>query len=110
MECSEQVVGEAIGLIEHDAVDVAVRIHSDEATDREGIADEPFDAEAPQLGQLCGQPFARPDQDVVRQRVEHHHHLLGAEAFLVALGNPQALLVIFERGLDPTAALFIESE
>ncbi len=80
----------------------------DKPADVPHIAYQAQQAVAPDLGQGSRQPAARPHQHVMRQHVQQHHHLLCLEALLIALGDPQALLVVLERRFDSTAALIIE--
>ena len=43
LECREQVVGQPVGVVEHDGPDAAVLIERDDPRDPEGIAHQPLD-------------------------------------------------------------------
>src|SRR3990172_12643263 len=57
---------------------------------------------------MGSQPTAYPDQKIMRQSFELAYHLLSCEAFLIAFGGPQALLVFFDFDFHAAAALVVE--
>jgi hypothetical protein len=80
---------------------VAQGIKDQKATGMEDIAHHAQDPIVPlpsELGSLC-QSLASPDDDIVGQAAQQHHHLLRLKAFFAALGTAQALGVALERGL-----------
>ena len=88
-------------LVEHDPGEPSMPIPLDKATDMPDIAHQAQHSIALEFRQRTRQGAARPHHYVMRQRVEQHDHLLGFEAFLVAFGDTQALLVVLDRRLDP---------
>ena len=62
-----------------------------------------------QPGAGVGQPAAHPNQQVMGQCLQQYHHLLGFKALLVPSPAPQAVLVLFDLNLHPTAALIVEA-
>ena len=83
-------------------------IENNLAVNMEYVAHPTFDTEAGYLGTVRGQPAARPDQDIVSQGFQLNEHLLGLEAFLVAPGSTQSLLVLFDFDLHATTSLITE--
>src|SRR5512138_1634463 len=108
LECRAQTLRQWRHLVKHNPAEVPMPIPLHTSTDMPDIAHQTQQAIAPELVQMRRQPAACPDQHVMRQHIQQHHHLLRLEALLVPFGDPQALLVVFDRGLDPTAAPVIE--
>jgi hypothetical protein len=50
----------------------------------------------------------RPDPDVMRQDFQLGHHLLGFEAFLVALAGSQPLLILLDLDFDCPPTLVVQ--
>ena len=95
-----QAGGEWVRGVEHDTPDLAgVGIIEDAPADRQHIADEAFDAVVRQGRVVRYQPGACPDEHIVCQAAQAHHHLLRRQPLLVAFGQPQPLLVALEGGL-----------
>src|SRR5215471_16906673 len=78
-------------LIEHNSSELPMSIVLDKPTDMPDIAHQPHQTITLNPWQRPGQPRARPDQHVMRQHVQQHHHLLCLEALLIALGDAQSL-------------------
>src|SRR6266496_6114470 len=83
-------------------------IENQETIHLEYIAYQTFDSQASQFGTSRHQPLAGPDQEVMSQGFQVDQYLLGCKAFLVAFRGCQALLILLDLDLDPTAALVIE--
>src|SRR2546428_10215429 len=84
-------------LVEHYPGELPMTIPLDKPTDMPDIANQAHQSIALNLRQRRRHPATRPHQDVMRQGVQQHHHLLRLEALLVALGDAQALLVVLDR-------------
>ena len=90
LERNEQMVGEPMGLVEHNVVHVALAVDRDAPGATEDVAHQALHPQALDGWHSGKHPALGPGQHVVRQRPQEHHHLLGSEAFLAALGmlNP----------------------
>src|SRR5712692_7186877 len=96
------------GLIEHNLSHLPTGIGQQKATDMKDIAHH---AQYPVMLQSWAcQPATRPDDHIVSQAAQEHHHLLSGKAFFAAFADAQALLVALEGGFDPASPLVVEPD
>jgi hypothetical protein len=91
-------------LIRHNLNHVMKGIKAEKATDMKHITHH---AQNATLGSFRnGQPVACPDHHMVSECAQQHQHLLSVKALLIALGQPQSLLVAFQGRFDAAAPAF----
>ena len=95
-------------LIEHNLNDLPTGISQQKATNMKDIAHHAQGSVV--LQGRAGQPVASPDDHIVRQSAQQHHHLLSGKAFFAAFADAQSLLVTLEGGFDAASTLIVESD
>lgn len=78
----------------------------------EAITDHAEQTVVLQFGWCSGlrQPLARPDDHIVGQGAQQHHHLLRLKTLFAAFGAAQPLVVALEGSLDATPTLIVEGD
>jgi hypothetical protein len=99
--------GQGSSLIEDHSDQLSRGIGEQKATDMKDIAHHAQHTVV--LQARAGQPEASPDNHIVGQRSQQHHHLLRFKAFFAAFADAQPLLVPLEGGLDAATTLIVEA-
>jgi len=90
-------------LIENNLQDLSVMGKHDQSVHLEHIPHQTFQAETSDLWAVRFQPMAGPDQGIMGESFQLGQHLLGFDAFLVALRGGQVLFIFLDFDLDPIA-------